>query len=70
MGTSVHEGQWSIVGGTADLAMARGVIEKKLHEKKNGGDIIELTIHGFCHMQVRMEAYSHFCVSIDYFHVY
>lgn len=52
MGTDVHEGQWSIVGGTGDLAMARGVIEKKLHEKTNGGDIIELTIHGFCRMQI------------------
>ncbi|XBI05275.1 hypothetical protein VPH35_133452 [Triticum aestivum] len=53
MGTSVEqEGQWSIVGGTGELAMARGVINKKLHHRTNEGDIIELTIHGFCRVQI------------------
>ncbi|VAI94014.1 uncharacterized protein LOC119338279 [Triticum dicoccoides] len=53
MGASVEdEGEWSIVGGTGDLAMARGVVAKRLHEKTDGGDIVELTIHGFCRMQL------------------
>ncbi|VAI94004.1 unnamed protein product [Triticum turgidum subsp. durum] len=53
MGTSVEqEGAWSIVGGTGDLAMAHGVINKKLHHRTSDGDIIELTIHGFCRMQI------------------
>ncbi|KAE8784431.1 hypothetical protein D1007_41983 [Hordeum vulgare] len=49
MGASVdEEGEWSIVGGTGELAMARGVITKKLHARTDGGNIIQLTIHGFC----------------------
>ncbi|KAI4967235.1 jacalin-related lectin 10-like [Hordeum vulgare subsp. vulgare] len=48
MGISVEEGEWAIVGGTGQFAMANGVIHKKLHEQRSDGNIIELTIHGFC----------------------
>ncbi|EMS67500.1 hypothetical protein TRIUR3_29786 [Triticum urartu] len=55
MGASVdEEGEWSIVGGTGEFAMARGVVTKKLHKKIDGGDIIELTIHGFCRKQITL----------------
>ncbi|KAL6640893.1 hypothetical protein ACP70R_019074 [Stipagrostis hirtigluma subsp. patula] len=48
MGLSVEEGEWSIVGGTGQFAMARGIINKRLEEQRGDGNIIELTIHGFC----------------------
>ncbi|KAE8769856.1 32 kDa protein [Hordeum vulgare] len=48
MGISVEEGEWAIVGGTGQFAMANGVIHKKFHEQRSDGNIIELTIHGFC----------------------
>ncbi|XP_037488670.1 uncharacterized protein LOC119367178 [Triticum dicoccoides] len=50
MGISVEEGEWAIVGGTGQFAMATGVIYKKFHEQRSEGNIIELTIHGFCPM--------------------
>jgi hypothetical protein len=54
MGISVdEEGEWSIVGGTGELAMARGVIKRKVHKRTNVENIIELTIHGFCCSKVR-----------------
>lgn len=48
MGLSVEEGEWAIVGGTGQFAMTRGVIYKRIHKQRNDGNIIELTIHGFC----------------------
>ncbi|KAM3372369.1 hypothetical protein ACQJBY_019316 [Aegilops geniculata] len=50
MGISVEEGEWAIVGGTGQFAMATGVIYKKFHEQRSDGNIIELTVHGFCPM--------------------
>ncbi|KAF7099070.1 hypothetical protein CFC21_100756 [Triticum aestivum] len=52
MGATVQTGEWSIVGGTGELAMASGVVNKRVHGKTDGGDIIELTIHGFCRKQI------------------
>ncbi|KAJ1701140.1 hypothetical protein LUZ63_000919 [Rhynchospora breviuscula] len=51
MGPSIEKGQWAIVGGTGDLAMARGVIYKKNPEKIGRSMIIELDIHAFCKSQ-------------------
>ncbi|KAF6998551.1 hypothetical protein CFC21_014666 [Triticum aestivum] len=48
MGISVEEGEWAIVGGTGQFAMANGVIYKKFHEQRSDGNIIELTVHAFC----------------------
>nr|UDO48201.1 PH02Gene03445.t1 [Phyllostachys edulis] len=49
MGITVdQEGEWAIVGGTGQFAMATGVISKKTHERRNDGNIIELAIHAFC----------------------
>uniref|UniRef100_A0ACD6AD73 Uncharacterized protein n=1 Tax=Avena sativa TaxID=4498 RepID=A0ACD6AD73_AVESA len=44
--------QWAVVGGTGDFAMAQGVI--KITECKVTGDekIHELTIDGYCHMEL------------------
>ncbi|CAL4984556.1 unnamed protein product [Urochloa decumbens] len=47
-GVPVEEGEWAIVGGTGEFKMATGVIYKKKHERNNNGNIIELTVHGFC----------------------
>lgn len=56
MGASLSEGSdWGIVGGTGEFSMARGVIKRKLHEVLNGGEIQELTIHGFCAKKVMIE---------------
>lgn len=48
MGISVEQGEWAIVGGTGKFAMATGVIYKKFHEQRSHGNIIEITLHGFC----------------------
>ncbi|BAF29458.2 Os12g0228700 [Oryza sativa Japonica Group] len=48
MGVPVECGEWAIVGGTGEFIMASGVIYKKVHERRSEGNIIELTIHGFC----------------------
>ncbi|KAL6851941.1 hypothetical protein ACP4OV_020126 [Aristida adscensionis] len=48
MGIPVEGGDWAIVGGTGKFAMATGVINKRVHEKTADGNIIELTIQGFC----------------------
>lgn len=53
MGESVaQEGEWSIAGGTGELAMACGVIHKIWHQETDGGTIIQLNIHGFCRMKL------------------
>jgi len=48
MGLDVVRGEWAIVGGTGEFSMATGAIYKKFHRKTSEGDIVELTIHGFC----------------------
>ena len=48
MGITVEVGEWAIVGGTGQFAMASGVITKKFHEQRSDGNIIELAIHAFC----------------------
>uniref|UniRef100_A0A0E0DGA2 Dirigent protein n=1 Tax=Oryza meridionalis TaxID=40149 RepID=A0A0E0DGA2_9ORYZ len=48
MGIVVEQGEWAIVGGTGQFAMANGVIFKKFHEQKKEGNIMVLTIKGFC----------------------
>lgn len=48
MGLDVTEGEWAIVGGTGQFSMATGVIYKKLHAQMSEGNVVELTIHGFC----------------------
>ncbi|TVU51440.1 hypothetical protein EJB05_02871 [Eragrostis curvula] len=48
MGIPVEGGEWAIVGGTGQFAMATGVIKKRVHERRSEGNIIELTIQGFC----------------------
>jgi hypothetical protein len=47
-GVPVEEGEWAIVGGTGEFKMATGVIYKKKHEQNSNGNIIQLTVHGFC----------------------
>lgn len=48
MGISIEDGEWAIVGGTGEFAMATGVIFKKIREKSEQYKIIELTIRAFC----------------------
>ncbi|RLM98367.1 hypothetical protein C2845_PM06G29490 [Panicum miliaceum] len=48
MGVVVEHGEWAIVGGTGELAMATGVIYKRLLEHNHDGNVMELTIQGFC----------------------
>ena len=48
MGVVVEHGEWAIVGGTRELAMATGVIYKRFHEHNQDGNVMELTIQGFC----------------------
>ncbi|KAL6650570.1 hypothetical protein ACP70R_009495 [Stipagrostis hirtigluma subsp. patula] len=50
MGINVPSGEWAIVGGTGQFAMATGIISKRLHEERSDGQIIELTIHAFCRL--------------------
>ncbi|BAT15869.1 Os12g0144200 [Oryza sativa Japonica Group] len=49
---SVENGEWGIVGGTGQFAMAGGVIQKRVHQRRNDGNIIEITIHGFCPVSI------------------
>ncbi|CAN6339995.1 unnamed protein product, partial [Urochloa humidicola] len=48
MELDVTKGEWAIVGGTGEFSMATGVIYKRLHKDTDEGNIVELTIHGFC----------------------
>jgi hypothetical protein len=54
-GVIVEKGEWAIVGGTGEFKMATGVIYKKLYEQNSDGNIIELTVHGFCPVLVRID---------------
>lgn len=47
-----ESGEWAIVGGTGDFAMARGVIHRKVHQKMADGEVLELSIDAFCRMKV------------------
>lgn len=55
MGIIVESGEWAVVGGTGQFAMANGVITKKFHEQRNDGNIIELTIRAFCPVKTKMQ---------------
>jgi len=48
MGITVEAGEWAIVGGTGQFAMATGVVTKKFHEQRSDGNVIELAIRAFC----------------------
>lgn len=48
MGIPVDSGNWAIVGGTGDLAMATGVITKQARKLGKTNSILKLTIRGFC----------------------
>nr|CAB3456223.1 unnamed protein product [Digitaria exilis] len=48
MGITVESGEWAIVGGTGQFALANGVISKRFHEQRSDGNVIELTIRAFC----------------------
>jgi len=48
MGIVVERGEWAIVGGTGEFGMATGVIYKRFHQQNDDGNIMELTIKGFC----------------------
>lgn len=52
--TTEEQGEWAIVGGTGQFAMARGVIQRKMHQKlaDGQGDVLELTIEAFCRRKV------------------
>ncbi|AQK57462.1 uncharacterized protein [Zea mays] len=47
MGPNVFKGEWSIVGGTGKLTMARGVIYKKYLTTVDSTSKIDLQIHAF-----------------------
>ncbi|XP_044947573.1 uncharacterized protein LOC123396836 [Hordeum vulgare subsp. vulgare] len=47
IGVPTDGGEWAIVGGTGQFAMATGVISKSVHEQRGDGNTIELTMHGF-----------------------
>jgi len=53
MGSTVDDaGEWAIVGGTGAFAIACGTINRKVHAKIPNGEIQELTISGYCKMQL------------------
>ena len=52
--TTKEQGEWVLVGGTGDFAMARGVIKRKVHQKVADGEVLELSVDAFCHMKVRV----------------
>ena len=56
--TADDQGEWAIVGGTGDFAMARGVMKRKVHQKVADGEVLELTVDAFCHMKVRSRVRS------------
>jgi hypothetical protein len=51
---------FAIVGGTGDFAMARGILTKKVHQRGVDTHIFELTVDGFCHMNVSILLYIQF----------
>ncbi|CAL5089661.1 unnamed protein product [Urochloa decumbens] len=53
MGITVESGEWAVVGGTGEFAMATGVISKKLYERRSDGNIIQLTIRALCLRGIR-----------------
>ncbi|CAL5079501.1 unnamed protein product [Urochloa decumbens] len=42
MGITVESGEWAIVGGTGEFAMATGVISKKLYERRSDYPVIKI----------------------------
>ena len=49
---SANDGEFAIIGGTGDFAMARGILTKRLVVDVACSKIFELTVDGFCHMNV------------------
>lgn len=56
--TSIEEkGEWAIVGGTGEFAMARGLITRKSRQEVDGGEILELSLETYCRTtKVRLPA--------------
>uniref|UniRef100_A0A453ACD3 Dirigent protein n=1 Tax=Aegilops tauschii subsp. strangulata TaxID=200361 RepID=A0A453ACD3_AEGTS len=46
-GNGVGDGEWAIVGGTGEFAMATGTISRNFLERRGDDNIIELAIRGF-----------------------
>ncbi|KAM3355467.1 hypothetical protein ACQJBY_025943 [Aegilops geniculata] len=62
MGAIVEkEGEWAIVGGTGGFAMARGIIERKVHEKRADGETLELTIDAFYRTKMKYKMSTTTC---------
>ncbi|XP_044345964.1 uncharacterized protein [Triticum aestivum] len=69
MGATVEkEGEWAIVGGTGGFAMARGIIQRKVHEKRADGEILELTIDAFYRMKMEVSLLFHYALVYLHFH--
>ena len=47
MGAFPPTGEWSIIGGTGELAMARGIIKHKVVGNTTNTNFIQLDIHAF-----------------------
>ncbi|CAO2034563.1 unnamed protein product [Urochloa humidicola] len=45
MGVNVGDGDWGIVGGTGEFAMAQGVINRKVFQEIETGNVLELKIY-------------------------
>jgi len=50
------EDVFAIVGGTGDFAMARGILTKKVHQRGDDTVIFEITVDGYCHMNIQVPA--------------
>ncbi|KAE8778652.1 Dirigent protein [Hordeum vulgare] len=45
---ALGQGDWAIVGGTGQFAMARGVVQRFVYERSDHGQVVELAIEAFC----------------------
>ncbi|KAM3355468.1 hypothetical protein ACQJBY_025944 [Aegilops geniculata] len=69
MGAIVEkEGEWAIVEGTGGFAMARGIIQRKVHEKTADGEILELTIDAFYCTKMKVSILFHYVLVNLHFH--
>jgi hypothetical protein len=64
MGISVSDGDWGIVGGTGEFAMAQGVISKKLFKQIETGNIVELNIYAIYPAKVLVCGIHYICVPL------
>ncbi|KAE8778651.1 Dirigent protein [Hordeum vulgare] len=46
--TALGQGDWAIIGGTGQFAMARGVVQRFVYERSDHGQVVELAIEAFC----------------------